>query len=52
MIEQTSGAGAARDALRSTTQVLDDFMSKFLDIKVISFDEDDSAGKEKDKDKR
>jgi hypothetical protein len=42
LIEQTSGAGAARDALKSTTQVLDDFMSKFLDVKVISFDNDQS----------
>jgi filamentous hemagglutinin len=52
MIEQNSGAGAARDALKNTSQVLDDFMSKFLDVKVISFDEDDSTGKDKDKDKR
>jgi hypothetical protein len=55
MIEQTSGAGAARDALKNTTQVLDDFMSKFLDIKVISFDSDDDTSgidKDKDKDKR
>ena len=52
MIEQTTGAGAARDALKNTTQVLDDFMSKFLDVKVISFDEDDTTGKDKDKDKK
>jgi hypothetical protein len=53
MIEQTSGAGAARDALKNSTQVLDDFMSKFLDVKVISFDEDDdSSGIDKDKDKK
>ena len=55
MIEQTSGAGAARDALKSTTQVLDEFMSKFLDIKVISFDEDEGTtdmDNDKDKDKK
>jgi len=55
MIEQTAGVGAARDALKSTTQVLDDFMSKFLDVKVISFDSDpgdDGNVKDKDKDKK
>jgi len=55
MIEQTAGVGAARDALKSTTQVLDDFMAKFLDVKVISFDSDpgdDGNVKDKDKDKR
>jgi len=38
LIDQTSGIGSARDALRSSPQAMDDFMSRFLDVKVISFD--------------
>jgi len=40
MIEQVSGAGAARDSVKTATQVMDDFMAKFLDVRVISFDVD------------
>lgn len=52
MIEQTT-AGAAKDkTVRTGTQAVDDFMSKFLDIRVINFDTDaDSGDREKDKDK-
>jgi hypothetical protein len=55
MIEQSTGSGAARDALKNTSQSLDDFMSKFLDVKVISFDSDqgdDGTTPDKDKDKK
>jgi filamentous hemagglutinin len=51
LIEQSTGTGAAKDTLKNSTQVLDDFMSKFLDVKVISFDEDDTSGSDTDKDK-
>ncbi|TWJ16696.1 filamentous hemagglutinin family protein [Geobacter argillaceus] len=53
MIEQTS-AGTAKDkALRTGTQVVDDFMSKFLDIKVLNFDTDTTDSKDdRDKEKK
>jgi hypothetical protein len=53
MIEQAATSGAARDALKSSSQAVDEFMSKFLDVKVIDFDTDDDSGvKDKDKEKK
>ncbi|KAF0219910.1 MAG: filamentous hemagglutinin family outer membrane [Geobacteraceae bacterium] len=48
MIEQTSGLGAAKDKTAASTKAVDDFMSKWLDVKIISFDTDEESA---DKDK-
>ena len=54
MIEQSSSIGATRDKSNQQAEVVDDFMSKWLDLRIISFDGDDSAddGTVKDKDKK
>jgi hypothetical protein len=52
MIEQSSSMASARDkAAAALANPVDDFMSKFLDVKVISFDMDASAD-EKEKEKK
>jgi len=40
MIEQSSSVAAARDKTSQQSAALDDFMSKWLDLKIISFDDD------------
>lgn len=53
MIEQTTTSSAKDKTVRTGTQVVDDFMSKFLDIKVLNFDLDANDGKDdKDKEKK
>ncbi|HTG81794.1 MAG TPA: filamentous hemagglutinin family protein, partial [Geobacteraceae bacterium] len=50
MIEQSSSLGASKDKLNQAATAVDDFMSKWLDVKVVSFDDDsDDAVKQRKK---
>lgn len=43
MIEQSSSLGSPRDQGTTQANAVDDFMSQWLDLRIISFDGDDSA---------
>jgi filamentous hemagglutinin len=53
MVGEASALGGTKDKLTQQTTMVDDFLSKFLDVRVISFDSDsDEIGKDKkDKEK-
>jgi hypothetical protein len=52
LMEQTAGLGGARDkSSLAQANTVDDFMSKFLDVKIIGFDTDEGLIGKKDKDK-
>ena len=38
MIDQVSGLGSAQEKLEQQASAVDDFMSRWLDVKIISFD--------------
>ena len=40
MIEQSSSLGSGRDQATQQVAAVDDFMSQWLDLKIISFDDD------------
>ena len=42
MIEQSSTLGTARDAAAAQNATVDDFMSQWLDLRIISFDSDEA----------
>ena len=44
MIEQSSSLGGSKDKVVQQASVVDDFMSKWLDLRIISFDDDDNSG--------
>ncbi|HBG04800.1 MAG: hypothetical protein A2075_11625 [Geobacteraceae bacterium GWC2_58_44] len=43
MIEQSSSVGAAKERNAQQTAAVDDFLSKWLDLRIISFDDDGQA---------
>ena len=50
MIEQASTLGAAKEKYAPQTAAVDDFMSRWLDLRIISFDDDtDATGTDEDK---
>lgn len=44
MLEQSSALGAAKDKTAPQANAVDDFMSKWLDVKIINFDTDSDDG--------
>ena len=44
MIEQSSAVGSTKDKAAQQSAAVDDFMSRWLDLKIVSFDGDDAPG--------
>ena len=48
MIEQASSVGGSKDKGAAQTEAVDDFMSRWLDLRIISFDSDDAPAADGD----